>query len=85
MLSSVLKSKKAVEVNIAIMRAFVLLRQHLTDYNDLKKKIEELEKEMNLKFEDINQALHYLLKKDKAMLKQQTRRQIGYQQKRKKK
>ena len=85
MLSSVLKSKKAVEVNIAIMRAFVLLRQHLTDYNDLKQKIEELEKEMNLKFEDINQALHYLLKKDKAMLKQQTRRQIGYQQKRKKK
>jgi len=85
MLSSVLKSKKAVEVNIAIMRAFVLLRQHLTDYNDLKQKIEELEKEMNLKFEDINQALNYLQRKDKALIKQQERRKIGYQQKRKKK
>lgn len=36
MLSSVLKSKKAIAVNIAIMRAFVMLRQHLTDYDNLK-------------------------------------------------
>lgn len=61
MLSSVLRSKKAVAVNIAIMRAFVLLRQHLADYQDLKEEIKRLEEEMNLKFEDINQALNYLL------------------------
>ncbi|WP_236973801.1 ORF6N domain-containing protein [Membranihabitans maritimus] len=61
MLSSVLRSKKAIEVNIAIMRAFVLLRQHLADYQDLKEEIKRLEEEMNLKFEDINQALNYLL------------------------
>jgi len=61
MLSSVLHSKKAIEVNIAIMRAFVLLRQHLTDYKELKEQIERLEREMNIKFEDINQALNYLL------------------------
>lgn len=36
MLSSVLKSKKAAQVNFAIMRAFVLLRQHLANYHDLK-------------------------------------------------
>jgi len=48
MLSSVLRSKKAVAVNIAIMRAFVLLRQHLADYQDLKEHIEQLEKEMNI-------------------------------------
>ncbi len=61
MLSSVLKSKKAIAVNIAVMRAFVLVRQHLTDYKDLKEQIELLEREMNRKFKDINEALHYLL------------------------
>lgn len=61
MLSSVLHSKKAIAVNIAIMRAFVLLLQHLTDYKELKDQIERLEREMNMKFEDINQALNYLL------------------------
>ncbi len=61
MLSSVLKTKKAIDVNIAIMRAFVVLRQHLADYKDLKEEIAILEKEMNHKFRDINEALHYLL------------------------
>jgi uncharacterized sporulation protein YeaH/YhbH (DUF444 family) len=61
MLSSVLRSQKAIDVNIAIMRAFVLLRQHLTDYKDLKEQIAKLEKEMNRKFKDINEALKYLL------------------------
>jgi len=84
MLSSVLKSKKAVEVNIAIMRAFVLLRQHLMNYSDLKTKIEQLEKEMNTKFKDINQALNYLLQKDNSEIEQQKRRRIGYNQKGKK-
>ena len=61
MLSSVLRSQKAIDVNIAIMRAFVLVRKHLTDYNDLKFEIKKLELEMNRKFKDINEALHYLL------------------------
>jgi hypothetical protein len=61
MLSSVLRSTKAIEVNIAIMRAFVLLRQHLTDYKDLKEEIQKLEREMNRKFRDINEVLKYLL------------------------
>ena len=62
MLSSVLNSDKAIDVNIAIVRAFVLLRQHLSDYKDLKEQIANLEKEMNIKFKDIYQALEYLLK-----------------------
>jgi len=75
MLSSVLKSKKAIDVNIAIMRAFVMLRQHLADYQDLKNEIETLEKEMNRKFKDINDALHYLLSpKSKPV-------EIGFKQK----
>ena len=61
MLSSVLKSKKAIAVNISIMRAFALLRQYLSDYKNLKESIEALEKDMNLKFKDIYDALNFLL------------------------
>ncbi len=76
MLSSVLKTEKAIDVNIAIMRAFVLLRQHLADYKDLREEIAILEKEMNRKFKDINEALHYLLSpKGKPV-------EIGFKQKR---
>ena len=78
MLSSVLNSKKAIEVNIAIIRAFVVLRQHLADYKDLKEAIAVLEKDMNTKFKDINQALHYLLNKDQQEKDQANRKQIGF-------
>ncbi len=64
MLSSVLKSKKAIEVNIAIMRTFVSLRKFNTDFNDLREAIQQIEKEMNTQFEDIHQAINYLLQKD---------------------
>lgn len=75
MLSSVLKSKKAIDVNIAIIRAFVLLRQHLADHKDLKNEIQTLEKEMNRKFKDINEALHYLLSPKSKPI------EIGFKQK----
>lgn len=78
MLSSVLRSPKAIEVNISIMRAFVMLRQHLAEYKDLKSAIGQLEKEMNTKFKDVNQALNYLLKKDKKSKDQNNRKRIGY-------
>ena len=78
MLSSVLNSDKAIDVNIAIMRAFVLLRQHLSDYKDLKEQIANLEKEMNIKFKDIYQALEYLLKPDEKAITQQNRKLIGF-------
>ena len=81
MLSSVLKSKKAIEVNISIIRAFVVLRQHLADYKDLKEAIAVLEKDMNTKFKDINQALHYLLNKDQQEKDQANRNQIGFKRK----
>lgn len=43
MLSSVLRSKVAIEVNISILRAFVLMRQMVIGYEDLLRRIEELE------------------------------------------
>ncbi|MEH0007906.1 MAG: ORF6N domain-containing protein [Flavobacteriales bacterium] len=78
MLSSVLNSDKAIEVNIVIMRAFVTLRRHLTDYAGLKERVARLEKEMNLKFKDLYQALNHLLKKEKAIVDRQKRARIGY-------
>lgn len=81
MLSSVLNSNKAIQVNIAIIRAFVVLRQHLADYKDLKEAIEVLEKQMNVQFKDINQALNYLLNKDQHQMAQANRKQIGFKTK----
>jgi len=45
MLSSVLNSEKAIEVNISIIRAFVTFRQFSLTYNELKGRIEEIEKQ----------------------------------------
>lgn len=78
MLSSVLNSKKAIQVNIGIIRAFVVLRHNLSDYKDLKEKIALLEKEMDTKFKDINQALRYLLQKEQNQTKQNQRKRIGF-------
>jgi hypothetical protein len=47
MLSSVLRSKRAVRVNIEIMRAFVKLREILAVNKDFAKKLEELERKFN--------------------------------------
>ena len=61
MLSSVLKSQKALQVNITIMRAFVMTRQYYSDSTELKQRIESLENEMQVKFKDIYEALNFLL------------------------
>ena len=61
MLSSVLRSKRAVEVNIAIMRTFVKLRQILADNALLRKKIESMERKYEERFELIFTALQYMI------------------------
>jgi hypothetical protein len=43
------------------MRAFVILRQNLVDSEELRTRIEELEQQINLKFEDIYQVINYLM------------------------
>ena len=78
MLSSVLKSKKALLVNIAIMRAFVFLRQYALSHKDLTEKLHELESKYNKRFKDIYEAINYLLGKDKNDIEQQNRKRIGY-------
>ena len=78
MLSSVLKSKKAIQMNIAIMRAFVMMRQFALTYKELSEKLIELERQHNQKFDDIEQVLNYLIQKDNLKTQQATRKQVGY-------
>jgi hypothetical protein len=61
MLSSVLNSKKAILVNIQIMRAFTQLRRMLLTNKDLKRKIEEMEKKYDGQFKIVFDALKKLL------------------------
>jgi hypothetical protein len=61
MLSSVLRSERAVEVNIAIMRAFVRLRVMVAENADLARKIEALEKKYDQKFQIVFDAIRKLI------------------------
>ncbi|HAH32210.1 MAG TPA: DNA-binding protein [Elusimicrobia bacterium] len=61
MLSSVLKSKRAVHVNIQIMRAFVKLRQLLNTHKELARKLEELEKKYDAQFKSVFDAIKMLM------------------------
>jgi hypothetical protein len=78
MLSSVLKSKKALLVNIAIMRAFVFIRQYALSHKDLTQKLNELESRYDQKFNDVYEAINFLLQKDRQETKQRQRVRIGY-------
>jgi len=61
MLSSVLRSDRAVRVNIEIMRAFVRLRQMLQANADLAKKLVALEKKYDAKFRVVFDAIRELM------------------------
>ena len=61
MLSSVLQSERAVNVNIAIMRAFVQLRKLSYNYADLLKKIETMEKKYDKQFRVVFKAIKQLI------------------------
>lgn len=78
MLSSVLRSDKAIEVNISIMRAFVFIRQYALTHKDLTGKLKDFETKYNKQFKDVYEAINFLLKKDKQQKEQNNRKQIGY-------
>jgi len=78
MLSGVLNSDIAILVNIAIMRAFVFIRQYALSHKDLTEKLSELENKYNQQFKDVYEALEYLLKKDEQIIGQNDRKRIGY-------
>jgi hypothetical protein len=78
MLSGLLNSDVAIEVNINIMRAFVLMRQFALTYQELSEKLIDLENRHNQKFDDIEQVLKYLIQKDKKQIQERERKQVGY-------
>jgi len=78
MLSGLLNSDIAIEVNIAIMRAFVFVRRYALSHRDLTEKLKELERKYDQKFHTIQQALEYLLQRDRQQLEQPKRRPIGF-------
>ena len=61
MLSSVLKSKRAVQVNIEIMRAFMKLRMILSTHVELARKLEEMEKKYDAQFRVVFDAIRELM------------------------
>jgi len=62
MLSSILKSRRAIKVNIEIMRAFVRLRRMLSTHADLARKLEALEKKYDAQFKVVFEAIRELMK-----------------------
>ena len=73
MLSSVLKSKKAILVNIAIMRAFVQLRQLIDTNRELAKRIDDLENKYDNQFRVVFEAIKQLIRQEN-----EPRRAVGY-------
>jgi hypothetical protein len=62
MLSSVLNSERAIEVNIQIKRTFTRLRLMMSTHEDLRKKIEAMEKKYDDQFRIVFEAIKQLLK-----------------------
>ena len=74
MLSSVLNNERAIEINIAIMRSFVSLRKFALTYEELTKRVTEIEQQ----FPDIYKALNHLMDSKQQHQMQQERKKIGY-------
>jgi len=73
MLSSVLRSESAIQVNIQIMRAFTRIRSMLTTHEDLKRKIEAMEHKYDEQFRIVFEAITQLIEED-----EKPKKKIGY-------
>lgn len=78
MLSSVLRSQKAIAANIAIMRTFVFIRQYALSHEELTLQLEELEKRFNRQFSDVYEALRYLNADKDQKAEWSSRKKIGF-------
>ncbi len=81
MLASVLKSEKAVQVNIAIVRAFIALRELAMNYKEIEKKIAQLEDKYDMQLLDIYDALHKLMGEQDKKTSWEERERIGFKNK----
>ena len=78
MLANVLKSKKARQTSISVVRAFIALKQFALNYKEISDKLKKLETKYNRQFKDVYEAINYLLNKDKLEIEQKERKKIGY-------
>jgi len=78
MLSSVLKSKKAIQVNIQIMRIFARVRQMLTDNTELRLEVEKIKKKVNNHDKSIELVFSYLDELLTRKEKPKVQKQIGF-------
>ena len=80
MLSSVLNSERAIKVNIAIMRAFVKMREYLQSNDKLARKLKELEKETREKFTKQQKQITLIFQAIQELMSEEEKpkREIGY-------
>jgi len=73
MLSSVLNSKRAIQVNIQIMRTFAKLREMIASHKDLTRKLNDLEKKYDGQFQIVFEAIRQLIEQP-----EKPKRKIGF-------
>ena len=78
MLSGILNSEVAININIAIMRTFVIIRKYALEHKEFNSKLLEIESKYDKQFSDIYEALNFLIKRDENESIQKERKQIGY-------
>lgn len=78
MLASILNSPRAIETNIFIVRSFVFIRRFAISHSELFQQLKNLEKKYDKQFDDIFEAINYLLKKDNLEKQIEDRKKIGY-------
>lgn len=78
MLAGILRSEKAIVMNIAIVRAFIALRQIAMQYKELAEKLAQLENSNHQQFKEIYQALNYLIEQKQQEDTFQKRQRIGF-------
>jgi ORF6N domain len=74
MLSSVLRSEQTVQVNIAIMRAFVRMREAMISHKEMARRIDDVERRYDMQFKSVFDAIHRFMEPPAPPQK----RPIGY-------
>ncbi|EKE20194.1 MAG: hypothetical protein ACD_8C00044G0012 [uncultured bacterium] len=85
MLSGVLKSKRAIEVNVQIVRTFVKLREMIISNKELRIKIENIESKYDKRFKVVFDTLKSLIENNKGEEKNEKKEMIGFKIKENKK
>lgn len=78
MLSSIINTPRAIQINITIMRTFVAVRKYYNDFEEINGKIKILETTYNQRFDEICDAINQLISAKKEEMEWQNRNRIGY-------